>query len=215
MQDTDTINIEQAETTAPAVEAPRNLYAALARAQANFAKVIKNRVNPAFKSRYADIEAILAAVRPALNAQGIFLCQRVINGPDRVSCETVLLHVSGEELAGGAVSIPLPRGSKNEAQALGSAITYARRYSLSATLGISADDDDDGNACAGTPAPAPAPAPVVVPPDLKARAEEAAAHGISAYQEFFSALEKAERVMLATAGMHAALKQRAEEASHA
>lgn len=213
MQDTDTINIEQAETTAPAVEAPRNLYAALARAQANFARVIKNRVNPAFKSRYADIEAILAAVRPALNAQGIFLCQRVINGPDRVSCETVLLHVSGEELAGGAVSIPLPRGSKNEAQALGSAITYARRYSLSATLGISADDDDDGNACAA--APAPAPAPVVVPPDLKARAEEAAAHGISAYQEFFSSLEKSERVMLAKAGMHAALKQRAEEASHA
>lgn len=62
---------------------PCGIFEALARAQAGFRKVIKNRVNPAFKSRYADLEAILDAVRPSLNAQGIFISQDVENEPGR------------------------------------------------------------------------------------------------------------------------------------
>ena len=210
MENTITIEQAEAETTAPAVSAPCRLIAALVKAQAGFARVVKNKVNPAFKSRYADIEAILAAVRPALNANGIFVYQHVTNRPGEVSCETVLMHDSGERLAGGSITVPLGKSS-NAAQALGSAITYARRYSLSATLGISADDDDDGNACAADPAPAPA---LVASHALKAKAEEAAKAGVAAYQGFWKNLPNADRKTLSESGIHNAMKALANEASH-
>ena len=73
---------------------PCGIFEALARAQAGFRKVIKNRVNPAFKSRYADLEAILDAVRPSLNAQGIFISQDVENEPGAVSSSTASFSVS-------------------------------------------------------------------------------------------------------------------------
>lgn len=100
---------------------PCGIFEALARAQAGFRKVIKNRVNPAFKSRYADLEAILDAVRPSLNAQGIFISQDVENEPGAVSCLTILTSRDGARVSGGKITIPLPKDSRNAAQALGSA----------------------------------------------------------------------------------------------
>ena len=223
MQDTDTINIEQAETTASAVEAPRNLYAALAKAQASFAKVRKTHavtVSPskgrAYTYKYADLESILDAVRPALNAAGIYLYQHVTNRNSAVSCTTILTHESGEQLAGGEISIPISSGGMNSAQSLGSAITYARRYSLSAALGISADDDDDGRGVpaaeqATTPTAAPAP---VVSAELKARAEAAANIGGEAYKALWKELSNADRNALVKSGVHAALKAVMQENSH-
>lgn len=135
------------------------LYAALAAAQKGFAVIVKNKVNPAFSSRYADIEAILQAVRPSLNENGLFLSQSVTTDGKTVSVETMVTHSSGEILRSGVTQIPVGI-SKIPAQAVGSAITYARRYSLTAFLGVSADDDDDGNGAGeaqSSPRPAPAP----------------------------------------------------------
>lgn len=137
-------------TVAPVAQetaAPARLYAALAKAQAGFGKIVKNRVNPAFHSHYADLQAIIDATRPALNAAGIYCYQDIENTGDDVTVHTILLHSSGETLTGGRITIKLGAGS-NPAQRMGSALTYARRYSLSAVLGVSADDDDDGNAVA-------------------------------------------------------------------
>ena len=137
-------------TVAPVAQetaAPARLYAALAKAQAGFGKIVKNRVNPAFHSHYADLQAIIDATRTALNAAGIYCYQDIQNTADDVTVRTILLHSSGESLTGGTITIRLGAGS-NPAQRMGSALTYARRYSLSAVLGVSADDDDDGNAVA-------------------------------------------------------------------
>lgn len=226
MTEQETISI--AETSPEAVtvqeaEPPRTLFAALAKAQASFAKVRKTHavtVSPskgrAYTYKYADLESILDAVRPALNAAGIYLYQHVTNRNSAVSCTTILTHESGEQLAGGEISIPISSGGMNSAQSLGSAITYARRYSLSAALGISADDDDDGRGVpaaeqATTPAAAPAP---VVSAELKARAEAAANIGGEAYKALWKELSNADRNALVKSGIHAALKAVMQENSH-
>ena len=191
-----------AAATAPTTA---NICAALAAAQAEFKLVRLDKVNPHFGNKYASLASILAATRPALNAHGISIVQRVVSAADHVNCTTVLLHASGEKIIGDDVTIPLPdpKTIKNIAQTMGSALTYARRYSLSATLCVAAEEDDDGN---GVDAPAPAPAETTCPPALKARAEEAAKHGISAYESFFREIEKGERLALSQSGLHAAFK---------
>ena len=78
----------------------------------------------------------------ALNNNGIALMQRTYECKDGVMLETVFLHESGEVLEGGLLHVP---ATKHDAHGYGSALTYARRYSLMATCGISAEDDD-GNA---------------------------------------------------------------------
>lgn len=125
------------------------LYAALAQAQAEFATIPKNKTNPAFHSKYADLEAILQTVRPVLNRHGIFLYQTTQSDGAFVTVETVLVHASGAELRSGPLTVPV---AGRTAQAVGSAITYGKRYSLSGFLGVSADDDDDGNAASEQPA---------------------------------------------------------------
>jgi hypothetical protein len=122
-----------------------------------------------FKSKYADLESIISAVRPILNANGLFMRQIVGNGENCVTVETIISHVEGAELSSGILSIPVNFGKGVGAQAVGSAITYAKRYSLCSFLGIAADEDDDGNSAnlerpnTYTPparqAPRPAPKP--------------------------------------------------------
>jgi len=87
----------------------------------------------------------------ALNNNGIALMQRTYECKDGVMLETVFLHESGEVLEGGLLHVP---ATKHDAHGYGSALTYARRYSLMATCGISAEDDD-GNAASGKPEPKP------------------------------------------------------------
>lgn len=144
------------------------IYKSLIKAQSEFPKIQKNCVNPMFKSRYADLETILAAVRPVLNKYGIYLRQIVTNSDNAICVETILSHESGEEISSGVLSVPVNMGKGIGAQAVGSAITYGKRYSLSAFLGISADDDDDGNEAQIRPAqkmsaPAKKPAPQAAP----------------------------------------------------
>lgn len=110
-------------------------------AQKQFSPALKTATNPHFRSRYADLSACVEAVLDALNANGIALMQTCHECETGVMVETVLLHESGQTLSGGKLHVP---AAKNDAQGYGSALTYARRYSLMACCGI-APEDDDGN----------------------------------------------------------------------
>ena len=116
--------------------------AAFVKAQKAFGPALKSATNPHFRSRYADLSACVEAVIDALNFFGIGLMQRTYECHDGVMIETVLVHESGEVLEGGLLHVP---ATKQDAQGYGSCLTYARRYSLMACVGI-APEDDDGNA---------------------------------------------------------------------
>ena len=117
------------------------ISAALVKAQKQFGPALKTSTNPHFRSRYADLSACVEAVIDALNANGIALIQRTLPG-EGVNVETVFIHESGEQISSGPLHVP---AAKNDPQGYGSALTYARRYSLMAACGI-APEDDDGNA---------------------------------------------------------------------
>ncbi len=128
------------------------LAAALAKAQSQMSHAEKSKKNEHFKSRYADLAAVLDAVGPALSANELALVQLPVLSDDKhVSVTTMLIHSSGESLS-STLAVPV---SKQDAQGVGSAITYARRYAVMAMCGI-APDDDDGNAAVGR-APSRAP----------------------------------------------------------
>jgi hypothetical protein len=128
--------MKQSETTAI-------LDAALALAQADLSNVPKTSPNPFFKSRYADLAEVLDTVRPVFAKHGLSIVQspayenKVVSVTTRISCK-------GEWLEGTA-SCPV---TKDDAQGVGSAITYLRRYALAAFAGV-AQTDDDGNAATG------------------------------------------------------------------
>lgn len=115
---------------------------AFVQAQKAFGPALKSSTNPHFRSRYADLSACVEAVIDALNSHGIALMQQTSECEDGVIVETVLIHESGEIITSGKLHVP---ASKQDAQGYGSALTYARRYSLMAACGI-APEDDDGNA---------------------------------------------------------------------
>jgi hypothetical protein len=124
-----------------------NIAAALASAQSEMGKALKDSQNPHFKSKYADLASVCAACMPALNANGIAVIQPIIEGEAGRSVVTRFIHASGETLECG---IPLILG-KNDMQGLGSAMTYARRYGLMALAGIAPEDDDGNAAVASAP----------------------------------------------------------------
>ena len=131
-------------------ESIANLATALAIAQMNIKGAIKDSNNPFFKSKYADLSSVVEAIRPAFGQCGLSYIQRVEpSDRDEVRVETILLHASGEWLSCGVLNLPV---SKADAQGYGSALTYARRYSLAAACGV-APEDDDGNAASGKNAP--------------------------------------------------------------
>lgn len=119
----------------------KTIYAALAKAQSEMGKALKQSENLHFKSKYADLGAVMDACMPALTKHGIAVVQPMVSGELGHAVKTVLLHESGESIE---TSVPLLFG-KNDMQGLGSAITYARRYGLMCLAGI-APEDDDGNA---------------------------------------------------------------------
>jgi hypothetical protein len=133
------MNTEQANNVQPVGKA---IAAAFVKAQADFGSVLKTSTNPHFRSKYAGLDACIDAVIDALHKHGIALMQRTLPCESGVTVETILVHTSGETISGGPLHVP---ASKNDAQGYGSALTYARRYSLTSMLGI-APEDDDGNA---------------------------------------------------------------------
>jgi hypothetical protein len=135
------------------------LAKALSDAQGEMTAAAKDATNPHFKSRYATLASVWDAIRKPLTANGLSVSQILEAEPGGVAVRTMLLHSSGQWLASRYV---MPVGERLTPQAMGSAITYARRYALSAIVGIAPDDDDDGNAASDQPRverPAPRPAP--------------------------------------------------------
>lgn len=119
------------------------IAAACAKAQLDLKPAVKDAVNPAFKgSKYADLAAIVEASR-VYAKYGIAVFQDVTTGEAGASVTTRLAHSSGQWIEFGPLTIPM---AKRDAHGAGSATTYAKRYALSAALGISSDEDDDGNA---------------------------------------------------------------------
>ena len=144
------------------METFNNIAAAFVKAQKEFGPALKSAINPAFVKngrggRYADLAACVEAVIDALNNNGIALTQRVSPCDNGVIVETVFVHESGETMNNGQLHVP---AAKNDPQGYGSALTYARRYSLMAACGI-APEDDDGNAASNKPT-----APAVPMPDI-------------------------------------------------
>ena len=117
------------------------IAAAFVKAQKEFAPALKTSTNPHFRSKYVALDGCIEAVLDALNNNGIALIQQTHDCENGIRIETILLHESGEQLSGGILHVPAP---KQDPQGYGSALTYARRYSLMATCGI-APEDDDGN----------------------------------------------------------------------
>ena len=115
---------------------------ALVKALTEIEGVTKDKVNPHFKSKYADLSSVLETVRPVFARYNMAVTQETAPSEDGVIVETVVLHMSGEERRFGKLYVP---ANKRDAQGAGSALTYARRYSLMTALGIPAEDDD-GNA---------------------------------------------------------------------
>lgn len=120
----------------------KEIASALVKAQKAFGPALKTSTNPAFRSKYAKLENCIEAVIDALNDNGIMLMQQTRACDDGVIVETTFIHESGEILSGGVLHVP---AAKHDPQGYGSALTYARRYSLQAACGI-APEDDDGEA---------------------------------------------------------------------
>jgi hypothetical protein len=129
----------------------KTFAAALAAAQAKMTNPGRNAANPHFKSRYADLASVRDAVVPALASEGIGIVQRPGFAGGVVSLETVLLY-GDAEYPQGTLALPLTGGG-NAAHAMGSALTYMRRYALAAIACVAADDDDDGNGAGATRQP--------------------------------------------------------------
>lgn len=130
---------------APAKIEADTIHSAMARAFAQIEGATKSANNPHFKSKYADLSTVIDAIKPALVENGLFFMQCPRRSDGGVLIETILSHVGGESLSLGELFVP---ANKNDAQAYGSALTYARRYALVTAFGVPVEDDD-GNAASG------------------------------------------------------------------
>jgi hypothetical protein len=124
----------------------KELASALNKAQADMSGAKKGSKNPFFKSSYADLNSVVDAVRIPFSENGLSYSQFPIFRDGFVGVETILMHESGEFMS-SELLLPM---TKQDPQAAGSAITYARRYSLQAIAGIPAEDDDGNSASQST-----------------------------------------------------------------
>jgi hypothetical protein len=125
------------------------LFAALAAAQGEIENAAKNAANPHFKSRYADLAEVLNTVRPVFAKNGLSLLQSTGFDGSLVSVTTLVAHKDGGFVTSVASCVP----AKSDAQGIGSATTYLRRYAVAAMAGV-AQEDDDGTAAAHDRKPA-------------------------------------------------------------
>lgn len=147
----------------------KGIATALAKAQTNMGKALKQANNPHFRSKYADLGNVMDACLPALNEVGIALIQPTGTDDHGNFVDTILIHgESGEQLS---CRVPLILG-KNDMQGFGSAVTYARRYGLMAMAGIAPEDDDGNAAAASAPKGKPTPKPQENPNEAIERAVE-------------------------------------------
>jgi hypothetical protein len=128
-------------------ESIKNIAGALVKFQASVSKVAKEANNPFFKSKYASLANILDTIQKPLSESGLAISQF----PDANALTTIILHAeSGEWMESSYV---MPVAKQNDPQAMGSAMTYARRYALGSILNLNIDDDDDGEKAMGRQIP--------------------------------------------------------------
>lgn len=119
----------------------KELITALIKAKAEFLPIRKDKINPFFKSKYADLDSILGATEEALSKYDLAIVQTL----DNYCLVTTLWHISGECIESRYPLEAAEDGKRSKSQSLGAALTYARRYAICAILNITADDDADGN----------------------------------------------------------------------
>ncbi len=131
------------------------LAKALAAAQLDFNPVKKDTKNPFYNSKYADLSSVIAATQPGLSKNGLVVIQSPIVDPEteKAGVSTLLAHASGQWLS-NELMLPATMKSRDgsvrfDAQSVGSAITYARRYTYQAMVGVAGEEDDDGNRAVG------------------------------------------------------------------
>ena len=135
------------------------ISSAMAKAQHDVENASKNAKNPHFKSKYADLAELLNTVRPVFSSHGLAIVQMPSFVDGVASVETLISHSSGEWIS-SICSAPV---SKQDAQGVGSAITYLRRYSLAAMCGIAQEDDDANSAVGHAPQAQQTPKPQAKP----------------------------------------------------
>jgi len=137
----------------------KEIASALVKAQREFGPALKSSTNPHFRSKYADLSSCIEAVITALNNNGIYLMQLTDEHDGGVKVSTTFIHESGEQLSAGSLFMP---AIKHDAQGYGSALSYARRYSLMAACSLATEDDDGNQATRTAPmAASPKPTPKV------------------------------------------------------
>ena len=117
-----------------------NLTKALIKAQASMGAAVKGAKNPFYNSKYADYNSVLEVVKGPLNDNCIILLQPTIIRENKTFVETILIHAESGELISSELEVTPTK--ERDPQSYGSAITYARRYSLQSLLSIPAEDDD-------------------------------------------------------------------------
>lgn len=190
------------------------LYAALAAAQGEFKPIAKNRTvriasaKGSYTFRYADLEAILTATRPAMAKNGLALVQTLESMNDGSSLLTTqIVHKDGGRIMS---EVKLPRYDNGDPKSFGGLVTYYRRYAACPMLGVSADDDLDEN---GEAAQSQEEAEAAELRSLLAAARVSAAGGLKKYQEFWDGTSAADKKLLVS--HHAGLKKQAAEADKA
>lgn len=129
-------------------ETINELAVSLVKFNSEVTKIAKDAANPFFKNNYATLDTIIDAIRPILNKNGLSIMQFPTSDGELVYVTTYLLHESGEFMESDPLAM---KPVKNDPQAIGSAITYARRYSLQAFLNLNTGEDDDGNIASQKP----------------------------------------------------------------
>jgi hypothetical protein len=122
-------------------ESVSNIFKSIIQAQSEFTPAVKDATNPHFRSKYANFDSIVDTIRPVLAKNGLAFMQPTVDIDGKLFIKTRIIHGSGEWIESSYPVNPV----KNDPQGYGSALTYARRYSLSSILGITSDEDDDGN----------------------------------------------------------------------
>jgi hypothetical protein len=120
----------------------KNLATALNKAQSIMGGAVKDAANPFFKSKYADLGAVVKAIKDPFADNGLSYVQFPIEDNGRIGVETIIMHNSGEWMS-NSFTVQL---TKQDAQQAGSALTYCRRYALQAIAGIPSEDDDGNSA---------------------------------------------------------------------
>lgn len=126
------------------------IFKAMHQFRMNVKQPKKTAENPFFKNKYVVLEGVVKAIDEAIKGTGLSYVQEATSGQSEVSVKTVILHESGQYIELEPLSVPV---TKEDAQAFGSARTYACRYALSTAFGITSEEDDDGNSASGDNAP--------------------------------------------------------------